>query len=175
MSAIELSQLLGNLGEFIGAIGIVVTLVYLAIQLRQNTASVRASAYQAWAQAAMAEQASAQVPSMSNTLSIGYFQPESLSQENWIQFASYCHQFVQRAESTWYLSKEDVIDSAVCDKEIERAAVFLAQAGPNQWWRAGARTQYTSGFREMIEPKIGSSSGFQVYTFTQGKGFHAGE
>ena len=29
---------LGNLGEFIGAIGVVVTLVYLALQIRQNTA-----------------------------------------------------------------------------------------------------------------------------------------
>ena len=28
---------LGNLGEFVGAIGVVVSLVYLALQIRQNT------------------------------------------------------------------------------------------------------------------------------------------
>lgn len=38
MSTLEFSQLLGNYGEFIGAIAIVVTLIYLAVQLRQNTA-----------------------------------------------------------------------------------------------------------------------------------------
>ena len=48
MSALEFSQLLGNYGEFIGAIAIVATLIYLAVQLKQNTASVRASAYQEW-------------------------------------------------------------------------------------------------------------------------------
>ena len=40
MSTLEFSQLLGNYGEFIGAIAIVVTLIHLAVQLRQNTASV---------------------------------------------------------------------------------------------------------------------------------------
>ncbi len=47
MSALEFSQLLGNYGEFVGAIAIVVTLVYLAIQVRQNTRMMRASIRQA--------------------------------------------------------------------------------------------------------------------------------
>ncbi len=47
MSALEFSQLLGNYGEFVGAIAIVVTLVYLAIQVRQNTHMMRASIRQA--------------------------------------------------------------------------------------------------------------------------------
>jgi hypothetical protein len=34
------AQLLGNYGEFIGAIAVVATLVYLAIQIRQNTKSM---------------------------------------------------------------------------------------------------------------------------------------
>ena len=33
------AQLLGNYGEFFGAIGVVATLVYLAAQIRQNTKS----------------------------------------------------------------------------------------------------------------------------------------
>jgi hypothetical protein len=32
---------LGNLGDFLGGIGVVVTLLYLAIQISQNTAQVR--------------------------------------------------------------------------------------------------------------------------------------
>jgi hypothetical protein len=42
------AQLLGNYGEFFGAIAVVVTLIYLAGQLRQNTRALKASAYQAW-------------------------------------------------------------------------------------------------------------------------------
>ena len=36
MSIIELSEVLGNLGEFAGAFGVVATLIYLAIQVRHS-------------------------------------------------------------------------------------------------------------------------------------------
>ena len=39
---------LGALGEFVGSIAVVITLIYLALQLKQNTSSVRANAYQGW-------------------------------------------------------------------------------------------------------------------------------
>lgn len=38
---------LGNLGDFIGGIGVVATLVYLAVQVRQNTAALRTASRQA--------------------------------------------------------------------------------------------------------------------------------
>ena len=37
---------LGSIGEFIGAFGVVITLVYLAIQIRTNTESERSATYQ---------------------------------------------------------------------------------------------------------------------------------
>jgi hypothetical protein len=40
-----LLQDLGNLGEFVGAIGVVISLVYLGRQLVQNTQSVRAASF----------------------------------------------------------------------------------------------------------------------------------
>jgi hypothetical protein len=43
-------QDLGNLGEFVGAIGVVVSLVYLARQLSHNTASVRAASFNSMVQ-----------------------------------------------------------------------------------------------------------------------------
>ena len=46
MTLMETSQLLGNMGEFVGAIAVVATLLYLAIQLRNSTIQARASAYQ---------------------------------------------------------------------------------------------------------------------------------
>jgi len=38
-------QDLGNLGEFMGALGVIVSLVYLARQMHQNTTSVRAASF----------------------------------------------------------------------------------------------------------------------------------
>ena len=36
MSFIELSELLGNLGEFVGSIAVLATLIYLAVQVKQS-------------------------------------------------------------------------------------------------------------------------------------------
>ena len=51
MTVIELSQVLGNFGEFFGAIAVVVTLAYLVVQIRQNTRSLNDSRELAKAQA----------------------------------------------------------------------------------------------------------------------------
>jgi hypothetical protein len=40
-----LAQLLGNYGEFVGSIEVLLTLVYLAFQVRQNTSAIRQQSY----------------------------------------------------------------------------------------------------------------------------------
>lgn len=47
MSAIEVVQFLGAIGEFIGAIAVVVTLIYLSAQVRSSAASAQAAAVEA--------------------------------------------------------------------------------------------------------------------------------
>ena len=43
MDLMSVAQLLGNFGEFFGAIAVVVTLAYLAVQIRQGTHATRAA------------------------------------------------------------------------------------------------------------------------------------
>ena len=48
MGGDHLWEAIGAIGKIVGA-AVVITLIYLAIQMRQNTASVKASAFQVWA------------------------------------------------------------------------------------------------------------------------------
>jgi len=50
MSFMDTAQVLGNLGEFVGAIVIIATLIYLSIQVRQNSELIRVSAVASSAQ-----------------------------------------------------------------------------------------------------------------------------
>ena len=50
MDLMSMAQLLGNLGEFVGAIAVVATLIYLALQIRHNTAAQRTSSVWAMTQ-----------------------------------------------------------------------------------------------------------------------------
>ena len=47
MDLMTTAQLLGNFGEFIGSVAIFVTLIYLAIQIRQSARSATQAAVQA--------------------------------------------------------------------------------------------------------------------------------
>ena len=170
MDLMSTVQVLGNIGEFVGAIAVVVTLLYVALQLRQNTASVRSSAYQTWVSVSNAEHTAGQDPSMAPIIAIGLEQPEALSNDTWVQFASYCHQFIMKSESTYYLWKEKIIADSICEKEFDRAARFLSASGPKQWWAAGARTQFSDEFVAMIERR--TPGRLQQYWFTPGRGFH---
>ena len=165
-------EAIGAISEVVGATAVVITLVYLVVQIRQNTGGIRASAYQTWVAASIAEQSAASSTEVSKAIAAGLFDPLGLSQDNWVQFAGYCHQFIMKIEATYYLGKEGIISESVCEKEYDRAVNYLACAGPSQWWKAGARTQFTDEFVDMIEKRTGNNSGFQIYGYTQGKGFH---
>ena len=63
---------LGNIGDFLGGIGVVVTLAYLAIQIRQNSRTVKASAAQSVLQSlSEALIASAESPRLTRVVSVG--------------------------------------------------------------------------------------------------------
>ena len=47
MDLMSTAQLLGNFGELVGAIAVVATLIYLAVQIRQNTTALKSSTWQA--------------------------------------------------------------------------------------------------------------------------------
>ena len=85
---------LGALGEFIGSIGVIVTLFYLAVQIRQNTAQqkkieleARASAVNASASALReARRAVYQDSELSEIFLKGMSNPEDLSEIYFVRF-----------------------------------------------------------------------------------------
>ena len=80
---------LGNLGDFIGGLAVVVTLLYLTLQIRQNTASVRAATVQSAAQAnAELLDRFASDPELLRIYQAGTRAFESISPEDRLRFAS---------------------------------------------------------------------------------------
>ena len=94
----DLTQL-ANLGEFIGGIAVLVTLVYLAVQVRQNTAAQEATAVQSWFTArAMMQSLPAQSTELSSAIGAGIKDSRSLTADNWVQFGFWCQTAIQTAK-----------------------------------------------------------------------------
>jgi len=83
-------QDLGNLGEFVGAIGVVIPLVYLAKQIQQNTTSVRAASFNSMVQNSMNLLRNAYIDSeLAEFLHRAEKDPSSLTPEETIRWNAY--------------------------------------------------------------------------------------
>ncbi len=172
MSTLEFSQLLGNYGEFVGAIAIVVTLAYLAVQLRQNTAGMRATAYQAWVGANLELNKAFGEQAQSEAISKGMYNPDKLTEESFLPFAMWFMSVMQMAQATDYLQRVGSLDRDLANTEIRRVALILALPGVRQWWDAGARTQLTPQFVELIES---TTPDLTEWRWEAGRGFFPDE
>jgi hypothetical protein len=149
MSLIEMAQLMGNLGEFVGALVIFVTLIYLVRQVRQNAKSVSASAYQTWVASNMSlNEVDAE---LSVTIANAIYDSANLTQDNYMRFAMWNYSFVQMAQATDYLHEMGSIDDELWLAELNRTRGHLALPGVWQWWQAGGRTQFSDDFVHRLE------------------------
>ena len=141
----------GAVGEIVGAIAVVATLVYLARQLRQNTASVQASAYQTWVGANLQVNLATIDQHFSAVAAKGIYDSKDLDHDSFMMFALWNHSIFQMIQATDYMYRLGAIDEALWESEISRAAVHLGLPGVRQWWDAGGRTQLAPQFVELVE------------------------
>jgi len=152
------AQLLGNYGEFVGSIAVVVTLAYLAVQVRHskeateaNTKLLSLQAYQGWQAANMQINMGMSNLAQSEIVARGGAGSSNLTFESWISFAMMHLAMFQMAQSADYLYRAGLLDRELWEAEMNRAAGVLAMTGVREWWDAGGKTQITPRFAEFLE------------------------
>jgi len=162
------AQLLGNYGEFAGAIVVFVTLIYLVRQVSQNSKSVSASAYQTWVASNMSLN---EIDSeLAAAIAVGMYDSSKLTQDNFMQFATWHYGFVQMAQATDYLYQMGSIDRDLWLAEMNRTRIHLDLAGVKQWWNAGGRTQFPADFVARLESTVSDAT---RWAWEENKGFVA--
>jgi len=173
------AQLLGNYGEFFGAVAVVVTLVYLSIQVRHgkeateaNTKSLNLQAYQAWQAANLQINMGISNPAQSEIVTRGNWDSSNLTSETWVSFGLIYLSLFQMAQSADYLYRAGLLDRELWDAEMTRAASFLRIAGVRQWWDAGGKTNLTHRFVELLES---TQANITYWDWEAGRGFVGGD
>ncbi len=152
---------LGNLGEFVAAIAVVVSIFYLAVQMRQNTASIEAAAYQTWLTAKQELYSFTRDPHFSQIVGPALADSRSLTEETWAPFGFWCQSWMNVGQAVNRLYEQRVIDRSTWEIEMRIVASLLEYPGIRQWWDAGGKTQITPGFAKLIESvDIGGHRGF---------------
>lgn len=151
MDHLTLAQLLGNYGEFVGAIAVVVTLGYLVLQVRQNTNAAKASTFAS---------IKSQLNSINTTVgqsaelseivgralqSYDALDPNEQSQVSWI-WLSYTNTW----ETLFEVSRDSATLESLWKAEERTMQVAFQMGGYWQWWQQN-QLGGTADFRRHME------------------------
>jgi len=145
---------LGNLGDFIGGLGVVVTLLYLTFQIRQNTASVRAATVQsaAEANAEMLDRFACD-PELLRVYQAGTTDFESLSPDDRLRFAAVMGAMLHRMEGMVDQAQRGLLPTDAFEGAANRLRGAFALPGTHAWWERG-RTLFNARLRAWVEEEV---------------------
>jgi hypothetical protein len=129
---------LGNLGDFLGGIAVIVTLVYLALQIRQNTTSVEMAMIQSTSQSfADVLDGFASDPERMRVYLAGTHDYHTLSPEERQRFAAIMGAMLHRFEGFVTLSDRGLLPPRSWDGAVNRLRGAFALPGTLAWWGRG--------------------------------------
>lgn len=160
-------EALGNIGDFVGGIAVVVTLIYLAVQIRQNTRSTRTQSWQA--AVASVSDWSREVgrdPESARILQEGSADFGALSDLERVQFNLLMNAFLRNCENIHYQFSNGAIDQSTWSGWAERTISALDPPGARAWWKSTC-TAYSPEFQAFV--RHAKPAGAVPYSFIEPK------
>jgi hypothetical protein len=127
---------LANIGDAIGGIAVVITLIYLAIQIRQNTRMMRASAHHAANHLAVEiNLALGTDPRVSEVLLLGSKDPSELDPNQSLMFHLMMRSIFSGAEDFYIQTREGLLNPDMWKSRKHSMRQYLLRPGIYAWWR----------------------------------------
>ena len=129
---------LGSLGEFISGLAVVVTLVYLAIQIRHNTRAVRSSMHQD-----MIESTLRIAESVSDNPDVGRIvlkageDYDNLTREEFVRFEAYAERVFGNFESIFYSYRNSMIEQDLWESWEASYLADISRHAMRRFWHEG--------------------------------------
>ena len=148
---------IGAIGEIIGAVAVVVSIAYLAAQIRANTRAMRATASfdatHSWAQSNdLAHQMSDEVILAHQRSYDPAASPDEFSEVERIRIALHIRSLFQKLEGQYYLYRYGFLEPDVWKKRSEWASGFIRLPVWQAWWQTEIEENvYSDAFIEAIE------------------------
>jgi len=142
-------QDLGSLGELIGAVATLATLIYLALQIRANTRVARAEASRA-SRGTPAHLVLAQDGELTRIYLTGLGDPAKLDAEEWARFSFLLGELLAGTASYYDdMSAGVLTEDLPTDLEFT-VRLFLGPPGGRKFWEQSQRL-YSAGFRRYAD------------------------
>jgi len=142
---------IGAVGEAVGAIGVVATLAYLAVQIRQNTGATRAASHLAIIEALnQGNLAQAQDAELAQIWVSGLKDRGVLTETERQRFDSLCLAYFHVFDSLWYSAKVGTAERDLLLSEEKGFVYLMDSPGVYDWWEANPYA-FSPEFRNYME------------------------
>ena len=142
---------LGSLGEFIGALAVVVSLAYLALQIRHNTRAVRSSMHQDMLGSTLriAESLSDNADLARIVLKADR-DYDNLTAEERVRFEAYAERVFGNFESVFYSYRNSMIEDDLWDAWESSYLVDISRTSIRRFWQE-QRPRHLRDFMEFLD------------------------
>lgn len=152
------SRLARAVAEAIAAVAVVLSLVFVGLELRQNTAAVRGATFQALSDASADDlYGVAQSSDMAALLRRVYVEnagADAFSESENMQLYFYHMAFARRLENSYLQYVAGVVDDRVFESYGWNDALLTRRHFREFWNRQGGRAGVSTAFREFFEGRI---------------------
>ena len=148
-------EALGSIAELISGIAVLITLIYLAIQIRQNTATAREAILRSQTDRNMDNSKfMAGTPGMMDLFIRAMDDPEAITKEQRWQFGSYMFAMFldfQEAHHFYTTGRQDDYWWPTIRDNIK---VYLRRPGGQYWWHSQGRKMLDPKFIDFVDTEI---------------------
>ena len=144
-------EILDTLTRVIGAMAVIITVIYLAVQIKRNTRATHSQTYQ-FATQALAEFATTvgQNKETARIFATGMASPNKLNENEYHQFAYLGVGLIRRYENVFFQHQSGLIDDDFWCGHRENLLWFYHQPGFQKMWKE-RRLGFSNSFRDFLE------------------------
>jgi hypothetical protein len=147
-------QDLGSLGELVAAVATVATLGYLAVQIRQNTRAIHASALQAANDSAQRVLATAsQNPENAEIYHRGLASYSDLTPAQQTHFTIILLGIFSASEAMYWNHRNHLLPEEIWDREVKVLRLYLGTSGGQAMWR-GTGALFSDSFAQFVDAEL---------------------
>ena len=152
----------GALGELVGGVAIIVSLIYVGLQVKQGTRASRAATSQSF---------SAQYADLILQLTRADFRDifwrgigglQNLRESEVAAFMAFLASWIRTFESFYFQKKEGSFDTELFDSWMVQTLDFFVKEGPSEYW-ALRKHQFSTDFVEYFDEQLESFTPKPMY------------
>jgi hypothetical protein len=147
---------IGAVAELLGALGVIISLIYLAVQIRQNTQSVRMTSHHGIAdQFTQTTLATVHDRDLAALVIRGVADADSLGETERARFFTFLMAILRTYEEIYQLDQRGLIDSKFWKARNRSMRNWLANPDVRSWWSSGNWSDmFVDSFRMAIDQEI---------------------